>query len=154
MNTLPRAITAQIFTGTESYVALRRHWSALMRSELRRELSAAHHLLYLALIGKDWRKSFTPISNRRKLDNGAFAGWPLFRALMLLRSPCYEAWLLAPFEGLVTPAMLQTVRGLVARRSAYACRLEDFAAGSFPFDAYDVPEALLAPAADQERRHA
>jgi hypothetical protein len=154
MNTLPRAITAQIFANTESYAALRRHWSVLMCSDRRHELSAAHHLLYLALIGKDWRKSFTPISNRRKLDNGAFAGWELFRALMLLRSEVYELWLLAPFAGLVTPEMLQAIRSLVARQSSYACRPEDFGAGAFPFEAYHVPETLSAPAIAEGRSHA
>jgi hypothetical protein len=154
MNTLPRAVTAQLFANTESYAALRRHWGVLMRSDRRHELSAAHHLLYLALIGKDWRKSFTSISNRRKLDNGAFAGWELFRALMLLRSEVYERWLLAPFEGLVTPAMLQVIRSLVARRTAYTSRSEDFVAGSFPFEAYNVPESLYAPAVAEGRSHA
>jgi hypothetical protein len=154
MNTLPRAITAQIFTSTESYAALRRHWSALMRSDLRRELSAAHHLVYLALLGKDWRRSFTPVANRRKLDNGAFHGWSLFRALWSLHSQADEPWLLAPFEGLVTPAMLQVVRGLVAPRNPYAYRPEGFVAGSFLFDAYDVPEALRAPAVAEARRDA
>jgi hypothetical protein len=154
MNTLPRAITAQIFASTESYAALRRHWSVLMRSNRRHELSAAHHLLYLALIGKDWRKSFTPISNRRKLDNGAFAGWELFRALMLLRSPSYESWLLAPFAGLVTPGVLQAVRSLVSRQNSYSCRPEDFGVGMFPFEAYEVPEAMSTPAATEDRTHA
>ena len=154
MNTLPRAVTAQIFTGTESYAALRRHWSALMRCDRRHELSAAHHLLYLALIGKDWRKSFTPVSNRRKLDNGAFAGWQLFRVLMALHSPSHEPWLLAPFAGLVTPAMLQAVRSLVARQSSYIYQPEDFVAGSFPFDAYNVPEAWRSSAMAEGRRHA
>ena len=154
MNTLPRAITAQLFASTESYAALRRHWSMLMRSDRRHELSAAHHLLYLALIGKDWRKSFTPISNRRKLDNGAFAGWELFRALMALRSPSYEAWLLVPFAGLVTPGMLQAVRGLVAGRNSYFYRPEDFGAGSFPFEAFDVLGALSVPAGAEDRTHA
>ena len=154
MNTLPRAVTAQIFASTESYAALRRHWSALMRSDRRHELSAAHHLLYLALLGKDWRKSFTPVSNRRKLDNGAFAGWSLFRALMVLRSPCYETWQLAPFAGLVTPEILQIVRSLVAGQSSYYYRPEDFGAGAFPFDAYNVPDALTAPAIAEARSHA
>jgi hypothetical protein len=154
VNTLPRAITAQIFTSTESYAALRRHWSALMRSDRRHELSAAHHLLYLALIGKDWRKTFTPVSNRRKLDNGAFAGWSLFRALYSLHSQADESWLLAPFAGLVTPAMLQTIRSLVARQSSYTCRPEDFEAGAFPFEAYNVPGAQPAPAIAEDRRHA
>jgi hypothetical protein len=154
MNTLPRAVTAQLFVSTESYAALRRHWSALMRSDRRHELSAAHHLLYLALIGKDWRKSFTPPSNRRKLDNGVFPGWSLFRALMSLHALWDEPWLLAPFEGLVTPAMLDIIRSMVERRTPYAQRAADFIAGSFPFEAYDVPEALHAPAIAEDRSHA
>ena len=154
MNTLPRAVTAHLFASTESYAALRRHWSVLMRSDRRHELTAAHHLLYLALIGKDWRRSFTPIANRRKLDNGAFPSWPLFRALWSLHSEADETWLLAPFEGLVTPAMLLAIRRLVARRSAYAYEPGDFVAGSFPFEAYEVPEALRTPAMAEERSHA
>lgn len=154
MNTLPRAVTAHLFASTESYAALRRHWSALMRSDRRHELTTAHHLLYLALIGKDWRQSFTPIANRRKLDNGAFPGWSLFRALRSLHSVADETWLLAPFEGLATPAMLQAIRRLVARRAAYSYRPDDFVGGSFPFQAYDVPEALRAPAMAEERGHA
>jgi hypothetical protein len=66
----------------------------------------------------------------------------------------YEAWLLAPFEGLVTPAVLQVIRGLVGRRTAYTSRPEDFVAGSFPFEAYDVPESLRAPAIAEDRTHA
>jgi hypothetical protein len=72
MNTLSRAITARFFPQPDSYNALRKKWSDLINSERRHELTSAHHLLYLALIGKDWRKAFTTISNQRKLDNGAF----------------------------------------------------------------------------------
>jgi len=154
MNTLPRAITAQIFENTGSYAALRRHWSALMNSGRKHELSAAHHLLYLALLGRDWRKGFVPITNRRKLENGAFDGWSLFSAIQLLRSDAYETWLLAPFGAHVTPPMLRRVRELVPRLHAYAYKLEDFAGGVFPVDAYQVPESLLAPTLDEEHSRA
>jgi hypothetical protein len=153
MNTLPRAITAQLFPNTESYVALKRHWSALVNSSRRHELTAAHHLLYAALMGKDWRKGFTPITNRRKLENGAYAGWKLFRAIQLL-NPVYEPWLLRPFDGYVTAPMFERIREMISRASPYAYRPEDFAAGRFPFDAYRVPEALLTTAPRTERAHA
>ncbi len=137
MNTLPRAVTAQIFPTPDSYNALQCHWSSLNRSERRHDLSAAHYLLYQALRGKDWRKAFTCPSNPRKLANGAFAGWVLFCSLNMLHSRFSEEALLAPFDGLVTLAMLETVRRLLpAIRTSYPLRPEQFAGGAFPFDAY------------------
>ena len=59
MNTLPRALTARLFPTAESYLALRRQWRTLINSDRKHELTAPHHLLYLAACGKDWRKSFT-----------------------------------------------------------------------------------------------
>jgi hypothetical protein len=151
MNTLPRAVTAQIFPSTDSYTALRTHWRALLRSDCKHELTAAHHLLYLALLGKDWRKAFTPITNERKLANGAFPGWALFRALRSLHSPWEEATLLAPFEGIVSLPMLQFVRKLLPLANAYAYRPGDFTSAAWPFAAYNVPESLLAPAPEEGR---
>src|SRR5262245_18907451 len=98
MNTLPRAITAEIFENNESYAALRRYWSALMNSDRRHELSVGHHLLYLALLGRDWRRGFTPISNQRKLDNGGFGNWGPLRVIWALNRPSDEPELLAPFD--------------------------------------------------------
>jgi hypothetical protein len=137
MNTLPRAVNAQFFSNPDSYNALRHHWSSLINSERKHTLSAAHHLLYLALLGKDWRKAYTCVSNPRKLANGAFAGWALFRAIGRLHSSLSEAELLAPFDGLVTTAMLKTLRSLLpSTQTMYGLRLEQFADGTFPFDAY------------------
>jgi hypothetical protein len=141
MNTLPRAIGAQILTHNDTYPLLRKHWSGLMNSERKHELSAAHHLLYLALLGKDWRQSFTPPTNRRKLDNGTFQGWMLFRALRLLHSKFSEAQLLAPFEGIVTPQMLANVRRIIPHPNPYSHAIEQFEAGTFPFEAYAIAEA-------------
>lgn len=154
MNTLPRAITAQILTDSNTYEALRRRWRELLSSERKHELSAAHHLLYSALLGRDWRKGFTPMTNRRKLENGAFYGWALFRALAILHGTWTETELLAPFEGLITPTLLAQLRSLIPAQSPWTCRPEQFAGGSFPFEAYSDSSPLLAPAQDEGSAHA
>ena len=136
MNTLSRAITARFFPNPESYNALRQKWSGLINSEHKHELRAAHHLLYLALTGKDWRKAFTPPTNPRKLDNGAFLGWKMFSALYCVHSKFKEEELLTLFEGLVTPQMLDELRNLLPFANAYGYKPSDFANGAFPFDAY------------------
>lgn len=141
MNTLPRAVTAQFFPSIDSYNALRQHWSSLMNSERRRDLTAAHHLLYLALIGRDWRKAFTCPTNPRKLANGAFTGWTFFRAMEQLSSPWGQPDLLEPFDGLVTPKMLQALGRLLPPRNAYP-QAPGFAPGAYTFDAYSYPQEL------------
>jgi hypothetical protein len=142
MNTLPRAVTAQVLTDSTLHYRLRQHWRTLMASSRKHQLTAMHHLLYLTLSGKDWRKSFTCISNQRKLDNGAFAGWMMFRAIAAMHIPSREPELLAPFDGLVTPAILEHIRQVVPVRHAYQYRPDQFTATSFPFEAYVVPAAL------------
>lgn len=136
MNTLSRAITARFFPNSNSYNALRNKWSDLINSERKHELSAAHHVLYLALIGKDWRKAFTPLTNQRKLDNGAFWDWGMFRALQTLQLQFKEDELLTPFDGLITPQMLSELRDLLPSANAYTYKPSDFANRTFPFDAY------------------
>ena len=149
MNTLPRAITAHVLTDPDLYYAIRQQWSELMRSTRRRELIAAHHILYLALIGKDWRKGFTCATNQRKLDNGAFYGWVLFRAVESLHLPSCEAELLAPFGGVVTPLMLEHIRNLIPDQSPSSYRPEQFTPANFPFEAYRLPASFQTAAADE-----
>ena len=110
MNTLSRADTAQLFDDEINYHTLRRHWSSLMGSEQRHALTAAHHLVYLALLGRDWRRAFTMPRNARKLANGGMYGAGLFRAAGRVRSSGDPEPLLAPFDGLVTLAVLQRLR--------------------------------------------
>jgi|SRR5579859_6041229 len=153
MNTLPRAITALVFADSEHYQKLRHHWRELMRSSRKHELTAAHHLVYVALLGKDWRRAFSPITNRRKLDNGAFHGWTTFKAIEMLHKHSCEADLIAPFDGLVTQPMLQHIRQLVAFRQKYRYRPEDFANG-FPFEAYTLPESMDAIVPDDREHNA
>ena len=152
MNTLSRALTAQILTDSQTYLNIRRRWSELMRSERKHELTAAHHLLYLALLGKDWRKGFTCVSNSRKLENGAFYAWGLHRTLAWFHMPSCDAGLIAPFEGLVTPAMLERLRQFVPVRSLFKYEPEQFADGKFPFEAYHVPDSVQE--AEEQARHA
>jgi len=144
MNTLSRALTARLFPNAEAYLAPRRQWSKLINSDRKHALTAKHHLLYLAACGKDWRKAFTPATNRRKLDNGAYAGWILWRALDQLHWSRDEVALLAPFEGTITAEMLQQLRTWLPRPNPFAYRPEQFAARHFPFEAYTVPVETLA----------
>ena len=136
MNTLSRAITARFFPNPDYYNALRKHWSSLINSESKHELTAAHHLLYLAMLGKDWRKAFTPPTNPRKLDNGAFLGWGMFCALQIIQLKCKEERLLAPFAGLITSQMLGNLRSLLPTSNPYTYKPADFSHSTFPFDAF------------------
>ena len=136
MNTLNREQTSLLFPHPENYQQLRNHWSQLINSDRRHELTAAHHLLYLALLGKDWRKGFTPPSNPRKLANGGYSGWAMFRALLLFHSKYHEKWLLDPLGGLVTPDMLALIREKIPRVASYTYRCEHYQSGNFPFTAY------------------
>lgn len=72
MNTLSKARTGSL-PGVASSTDLRAHWRALLQSPRRHTLTATHHLIYQALLGRDWRRGFTPPTNTRKLANGAFA---------------------------------------------------------------------------------
>jgi hypothetical protein len=136
MNTLPRAITAQFSPDSNSYNALRKHWSDLIHSERRQELKAMHHLLYLALIGRDWRKGFTPPTNQRKLENGAFEGWVMFRALQAIHLKFKQDELLLPFGESITPVMLDALRKHLPTANAHSFKPIDFTNTTFPFDAY------------------
>ena len=140
MNTLSRAITARFFPDQDSYNALRKYWSDLINSERRHKLTTAHHLLYLALIGKDWRKAFTPPTNQRKLKNGAFLGCKIFQALATIQFKFKEEEILAPFEGLITPQILSELRSFLPTSKPYTYKVSDFANGTFPFEAYTEKE--------------
>lgn len=142
MNTLSRNTTTRFFADVAHYDAMRRRWSILLQSNDRFHLDSAHHLLYLALRGRDWRRGWTPIRNQRKLTNGAFLGWQLFNALWRLHNPGYEDWLLAPFDGLVTPAMLATLRPFLPHPNPYQLDAQLVARSGLPFDAYEKPEEL------------
>lgn len=145
MNTLSRALTARIFTSQEHYQALQTHWHGLVNSSERRKLNSAHHLLYVALLGRDWRKGFTLPTNPTRLANGAFDSWGLFRAWGFLHREVNDLDLLEPFGDLVTLPMLRQIRVLLPWKLLSGFTYTEFAQGSFPFDAYTVPADWLQP---------
>jgi hypothetical protein len=150
MNTLSKSITTKVINNPEVYSALRKRWSEVMNSDRRHELSAAHHLLYLALCGKDWRKAFTPVTNNRKLQNGAYWNWGLFHAMRIFHSKLHEGWLLEPFDGIVTPEILEKIRMIVPNVQPHKYHQDYFRSGTFPFDAYNVSETMTNISMEEE----
>lgn len=72
MLTLNTKITSRFFATEGGYDEMRRRWSAAVNDkEIRKTLTSSHHALYVILSGKNLGKSFTPITNQVKLDNGA-----------------------------------------------------------------------------------
>ena len=70
--TLNKTITSKFFATEGGYDEMRRRWSAAVNDkETRKTLTSSHHALYVMLSGKNLGKSFTPITNQGKLDNGA-----------------------------------------------------------------------------------
>lgn len=139
MNTLSKNITSEFFSSAEDFYKLQKHWGNLVNSERKNELKAAHYLLYAVLRGKDWRKAFTPLSNQRKLANGAFYNWGLLRALYQLHHEP-AAILLEPLAEVVTPAMLDSVRQKVPfARTLFKYEPTDYKPGDFPLEAYQLP---------------
>jgi hypothetical protein len=72
MNTLSKEFTLGTFFGEdpENYAKLRKQWSKMVNSDAKKELTMAHHILYLILIGKNWKKSVTLPTSKNKLENG------------------------------------------------------------------------------------
>ncbi len=132
MNTLSKQYTVNFFASESDYLALRKHWSVLVNSDRKHELQAVHHLLYLVMTGKDWRKAFTPPSSTNKLNNGYIPA--VYGAIAQLNSNYGAAKVLAPFDGLVTIEMLQQARKLISHTAqTYPLYNSD---GSYRCDAY------------------
>ena len=116
MNTLSKPITAAFFSNDADIEQLNNHWRTLVQSEARRGLRPEHFLLYQVLRGKDWRKSFAPITNTKKLENGGFWAWGRLRALVAVHSSFSQEMLLQPFGGIITAEMLTQVRKRLPHR--------------------------------------
>lgn len=113
MKTLNKTMTAQFFRSAEDYNHLLALWSVWMQdADMRRQLTAAHHLLYLILRGRNWHTAFTPITNACKLENGGVYNWGARRAVHALHYGSAED-LLAPFRDVLAPSALVMARELV-----------------------------------------
>lgn len=112
MKTLSKKITATFFNNEDDYAKLKAHWGQLMQDkELRKQLKAEHHIIYLALMGKDWTKMFTPTTNKTKLANGYNENAGRLRACSVAGSSHYSnTYLLTPFDGLVSEDTLHLIQ--------------------------------------------
>lgn len=79
MNTLSKQITAALTGGEEGYNTVVRDWKRVV-AEGKIKLRPEHYLLYAILRGKDYRKAFTPVTNKTKLENGCREQQGLFIA--------------------------------------------------------------------------
>lgn len=124
MNKLNKNITLSLL-GEGGYEALRARWSELCNSDDRKKLNRTHHLLYVALMGRDWRKGFCkrdengnymlPITNANKLANGGDMNWGWSRARRGLSTTHKQevSDILEPFVGLVTTEMICSIREML-----------------------------------------
>lgn len=125
MKTLGKKVTAFVFGSEEGYKQLKQHWSTLMQSERKHELGPEHHVLYLALLGKDFTKGFTPVTNPKKLDNG-MRQHPLLsldKSLYTLQTRHAIKELIAPFGGIVSVEMVQRLQPLV---KGFSCKGDNY----------------------------
>lgn len=138
VNTLNNTQTTQLLGDPNAHHALRHQWSALLNSERKHTLTSTHHLIYLALTGKDWRKAFTPVTNTRKLLNGGYNNWGLHDALHALKfAPPSD--LIAPFDGLLTYEVLPPLRALLPTfNHTIDLTADRFRDNNWPFDAYNA----------------
>jgi hypothetical protein len=115
MNTLNKNVTKEFYRNADGYQELERTWSAMVNDrELRKTLGCEHHLLYQMLRGKDWRKSITSITNKRKLENGAVWNWRGGRAIWSVRNRDDVGYLLAPFADVLAVDAIERLRALLS----------------------------------------
>ncbi len=135
MNTLSRQLTASFFPSTSDFYIFRKHWSNLVNSDRKYELKAVHHLAYLVLCGKDWRKAFTFPTNSNKLNNGYTP--ELYRALQQIGSIYQEPYVLTPFDGFVSKEAIVGARNYLSHVLVSPPKVD--ASGTYNCTAYTIP---------------
>lgn len=122
MKTLSKKVTSYVFGSDDGFKRLQEHWSSLMNSDRKAECGPEHHALYLALLGKDYTKGFSPVTNERKLIDGGMKVHPMFsldKVLQMIQSEYQVRILTMPFvieetgEGLVNHKMIERLRPLI-----------------------------------------
>lgn len=147
MDTLPSTDTL-VFITPEQREALIEGWPGLS------PCNALMIMVYAILRGKDWRKGFTPITGRIKLENGGFHAWAFWAiadqiARLKLASDessfpsllkyCQrtESALLEQFQGLVTKEMLRGALACLPNfPDSYKYGAERYTRSSWPFATY------------------
>ena len=114
MKALNRQTTAAFFQNADGYKELTERWSAIVHDPtLRSQLTCAHYLVYAMLRGKNWHKAITPITNRKKLDNGAAVSWIGRNVVHSIVRAVETRPLMTPFEGFVSDTALASIQALL-----------------------------------------
>ena len=110
MNTLSKEFTLGMFfeEDPENYAKLRKQWSELVNSDAKNSLTMAHHILYLILIGRNWKKAVTLPTNKNKIDNHYKPHIEMVREWGLGTYQMNR--ILSAFEGTVTKEMYEKAR--------------------------------------------
>lgn len=105
-------VSSQLIASREDYLALRKHWAALVNSDRKHEMKAVHYLIYMILLGRDWRKAFTFPTNKNKVNNGYTPA--LYPAMNAVYSPYREKKVWEPFAAFVTHDAPEIVRRMMS----------------------------------------
>ena len=108
-NKLNKQQTTKFYSNPETgYSEVRSLWSSLVKSKV--SLTATDYLFYLTILGKDLSKSFKPITNKVKLDNGQIShqSYNLARRRISIN---YKH----PFGDLLTDRVNEYVFGVLSR---------------------------------------
>lgn len=126
MKTLGKSITRHFFVNPETgWDDLKARWKEMQTffadpmveanaSEEAPPNRAALNLIYMAVRGRDYRKAFTPITNEKKLANGAAADWGYRKAYACMCNP--NLWKF--FDGILTDTAMDAIRGVIPKPAA------------------------------------
>jgi hypothetical protein len=110
MNYTKRVFYPPVTGYSATSTAFRDRWCEILRSEMRHEFDAADHLMYLAMMGIDWRAAFSPISRLAKLKNGCRPYQAAAQALAIVHITYRDAEWIERFNGSLTQEMLTAMR--------------------------------------------
>lgn len=138
MNTLNKTITSSFFASPEGYAALKARWSQIVNSNQKHDLTAAHHLIYAILRGKNWQKGFT---SPRQDPNWSYATPVVaFHALAQARyasSPAH-VWFKENFGDILSPEYVSVIKSLTISPTGYDKNTQTFV-NALEVDAYVTP---------------
>lgn len=85
MKTLGKKVTKSFFRTKNGWTNLKKAWVKELKAGSSFTFDPGVHLLYNALRGKDYRKGFTPTTNRKKIINGQYRDSGMMKAVASAR---------------------------------------------------------------------
>lgn len=147
MKTLSKKITNKFFKHETGFYCLEKIWSEIINSDKKKELTAIHYFLYLALRGKNWRRGFILPGREKDIINGRLWNSGAYRCIKsichlkkCLKTPNYK-WnskyidnVLWPFKELITDNAIEELEKLLPKASVVTTSIE--------FEPYVIEESI------------